>query len=169
MNNKHKISRHALENIIERYFNNIEKRGLTHSAESMAKYIANKYSLSTDDVKKEYGQIIEAACDFDEKAYLSACDKKFFATDLKESFSEFCKAKWRRQMNEQCDLTLDDLYNDKNLSTFRKTTAYRNADQEGKYHLIWKILVSAYGNKICDEDELSDLCMEIAMHDENQF
>jgi len=168
-NTQNKICRNSLEDIIEKYFDVAEEGGLGYDAETMAEYISENVGLSKDEVKKEYGQIIEAACAFDEKAYLRACDKKFYASELKESFRDFCQAKSERQLNEECDLKLEDLFNDKSLSTFRKTTAYRNADQEGKYHMIWKFLVGSYNNKICSEDELSDLCMEIAMHDENQF
>jgi hypothetical protein len=164
-----KLSRSSLENIIEKYFDVAEEGGLGYDAETMAEYIAENADMSKDEVKAAYGEIIEAAASFNEHAYKGACERAFFENELKESFHEFCEAKWERQMNETCDLKLEELYGDPDLSTFRKTTAYRNADQEGKYRMLWKFMVSSFSDKIDCEDELSDICMEIAMHDENQF
>lgn len=96
-------------------------------------------------------------------------DKMAYAADLKESFRNFYKDKFAHSLDEAFELTLKDLMNDPTLSTFRKTTTYREADQEGKYRQLWRYLVSEFGAKINDEDELSNLCMEIAMNDENQF
>jgi hypothetical protein len=58
---------------------------------------------------------------------------------------------------------------DEGLKTYRRTNEYRSADQEGKYRMIWKYVVSQFNNNISSEEDLADVCMEIAMYDESQF
>ena len=39
----------------------------------------------------------------------------------------------------------------------------------GKYKMLWRYAVREFSKKINDEEELADVCMEIAMYDDQQF
>lgn len=166
---KKEIDRDSLERIIESYFDDVEAEGQEGDAAMLLGYISEALQMPVSLVEKQYGKIVKAAVKFDKNSYLKACDEKFYSSELKKSFNEFCKDKFARALDESQDSLLNELQNDAQLSTFRKTTTYRNADQSEKYRMLWRYLVKEFGTRIDDEDTLSDLCMEIAMQDENRF
>ena len=52
---------------------------------------------------------------------------------------------------------------------FRETDAYKNTDAEGKYRKIWRYVVQTHGSKFGKNEDLEDLCRQIADEDEDIF
>ena len=64
---------------------------------------------------------------------------------------------------ESAKLAKEELMVDPDLKIFRKTQGYRSADVTGKYKMLWRYAVREFSKKINDEEELADVCMEIAL------
>lgn len=158
------ITRDNLADAIEEYF---EKANDNYDIKGLTEFACNYFGKDAAEIKK-YKPVFEAALTWNEDKYANAVDTVFSAQELKESFLDFAKRKAKR-INESAGLDKDELLKDRDLAAYRKTTAYRNADQEGKYRMIWRYLVTEFGAKAKSEEELSDVCMEIAMYDEQQF
>ena len=58
---------------------------------------------------------------------------------------------------------------DKVLRRLRETDAYKNTDAEGKYRKIWRYVVQTHGSKFGKNEDLEDLCRQIADEDEDIF
>ncbi len=162
------VNRDQLEDAIDAYMDHSDKYDVPFSHTDMLKFVAEQLGLDEDTVDNEFGRIIDAAVNFDEDAYINACDAKFREQELKDSFMDFVHKKLAR-MNEAKGLDKAELMKDPGLAAYRKTQAYRASDQEGKYRMLWRYIVSEHSAKVKSEDELADVCMEIAMYDDQQF
>lgn len=160
------ISRDKLENLIESFFGLTDKYDIDVTCESLTEYIACKLRIDEETVTKAFGKILAAAASFNESAYNNAIVEKFSASEIQQDFMKFFHEK---ELNEAKKLCKDELMKDEGLKTYRRTNEYRSADQEGKYRMIWKYVVSQFNNSISSEEDLADVCMEIAMYDESQF
>jgi hypothetical protein len=159
------VSRDKLENLLENFFDLTDQYDIDVTSQSCTEYVAGKLKIDEDTVTKEYGPIIEAATSFNESAYHNAVEKKFSKADIKNSFAEFYKQK----LEESAKLAKEELMEDPDLKIFRKTQGYTSADVTGKYKMLWRYAVREFSKKINDEEELADVCMEIAMYDDQQF
>ena len=162
---KRTITKKRFENLVENFFDLTDKYDIDVSEESLAEYLSEKFKTSKENVIKEYGNIIKNAVEFNESEYLYAVNKKFGASELKESFGAF-----RATLDESnTKLIKDELLADKDLKTFRKTNEYREADLDKKYKMLWRYVVHEFSKNVTDEEELADICMEIAMIDDQRF
>ena len=163
---KRSITKKRFESLVENFFDLTDKYDIDVSEESLAEYLSEKLKTGKEKILKEYGNIIKNAVNFNESEYLYSINKKFDASELKESFAEFRKQKIN-EANQK--LIKDELLNDKELKIFRKTAGYREADLDKKYKMLWKYVVHEFNSNVTDEEELADVCMEIAMIDDQRF
>lgn len=161
------ISRDDLEDAIAAYFDHIDQYGednVPMSEADLAAFVADELGVSADDLDC-FAPIFGAAVAFDEDGYINACDKAFFKSELQDNFHDFWKAK-KARMNESA-MNAKELMLDPQLRKYRRISVYVNGDLKTKYSMLWKYLIREMNTNIAGEDELSDICMEIAMHDEN--
>lgn len=152
------MKREQIKKIISEYQVMCEKAGIKPSYDEMLKYI--KFNDETADIN---------TIKYNFRKELNEAIKLFEKNDLKADFRAFLKRKRRRSLTEALKLEKEELMADNTFRAYRKTTAYRNADQEGKYRMLWKYVVRNFANKVSDEESLADICMEIAMYDDSQF
>lgn len=162
------VTRDELEDAIDAYIDHSSEYDVPFSEADMAIFVAETLGIDLDTAEEEFGSIFAAAANYDEDGYIKACDKKFYSQELKDSFIGFYRRK-KARINESKTLDKDELMKDPSLKAYRSTNAYRNSDQEGKYRMLWRYIVSEYSASVRNEEELSDICMEIAMYDEQQF
>lgn len=161
-----------LENIIDQYLDMamIHAQDAPVSLPDMEQFVADELGMTLDDVDAKFGCILSAALNNDEDQYIACMDQAFYETNLKKDFAEYWEAnKNKKIMKESAESIMADLKADPSLKALRNTIAYQNGDLEYKYRKLWKFAVSEYGRNIADEDEIADVCMQLAEEDDNRI
>lgn len=159
------ITRDELENAISDYFDHVDAMGEENVPvchEDLLTFLSDTLHIPEDELDDKYGNIIDLAIDYDEDKYINAMDKAFFESEIKGEFRNFLKENINVNLTEM-------IKNDRGYLALRKSHSYYEADEEGKYRILWKYAVSEFGDKFDNEEELSNICHEIASDDEESF
>jgi hypothetical protein len=80
------------------------------------------------------------------------------------------KSDFRNFLNEtKMDDLLVTIKEDRVLRRLRDTDSYKNSDEESKYRKIWRYVVQTHGGKFIKNEDLEEICHQIAKEDEDIF
>jgi len=156
------VTRNKLEEAIDEYLSLCDEYLLEETRTDLLTYVADKLTLTEDECEAKYGDVLDLCLDYDEDTFNHTMDRIFEESEIKSDFRNFI-------MEAKQEDLLKEIKEDKVLRRLRDTDAYKNTDAEGKYRKIWRYVVQTHGSKFGKNEDLENLCRQIADEDEDIF